>query len=151
MSTLNPTCLPSGGPQGAEAVAFFQTVVTLFQVCFFFSVQFDTSIIDHSFNRLSRHSRGFQTKGSLRLPPLRTHWPVSLQPSRQSPALVSALSRNYLDSSHVVHFSTVHPSVQVLREHPQCYSILFPPEREYYRWSFPANRCVWSSKLEDLL
>ncbi|KAJ7304899.1 ribonuclease, partial [Mycena albidolilacea] len=31
MSTLNPTCLPSGRPQGAEAVAFFQTVVTLFQ------------------------------------------------------------------------------------------------------------------------
>ncbi|KAJ7912655.1 hypothetical protein B0H13DRAFT_1874640 [Mycena leptocephala] len=30
----------------------------------------------------------------------------------------------------------VHPSVQVLREHPQRYAILFPPEREYHRWSF---------------
>jgi len=31
LSTLNPSCLPSGSPQGAEAVAFFQTVVKLFQ------------------------------------------------------------------------------------------------------------------------
>jgi len=30
-STLNPSCLPDGSPQGAEAVAFFQTVVGLFQ------------------------------------------------------------------------------------------------------------------------
>ncbi|KAJ6531081.1 ribonuclease [Mycena capillaripes] len=29
--TLEPSCLPSGSPQGAEAVAFFQTVTTLFQ------------------------------------------------------------------------------------------------------------------------
>jgi ribonuclease T2 len=31
MSTLDPSCLPSGSPPGAEAVAFFQTVVKLFQ------------------------------------------------------------------------------------------------------------------------
>ncbi|KAJ7685745.1 ribonuclease [Mycena polygramma] len=31
MSTLKPTCLPSGSPKGAEAVAFFQTVTKLFQ------------------------------------------------------------------------------------------------------------------------
>ncbi|TFK41857.1 ribonuclease T2 [Crucibulum laeve] len=31
MSTLKPTCLPSGSVRGAEAVAFFQTVVKLFQ------------------------------------------------------------------------------------------------------------------------
>jgi len=31
MSTLDPSCLPSGSPTGAEAVAFFQTVVRLFQ------------------------------------------------------------------------------------------------------------------------
>ncbi|KAF9454204.1 ribonuclease T2 [Macrolepiota fuliginosa MF-IS2] len=31
MSTLRTTCLPSGSPKGAEAVAFFQTVVKLFQ------------------------------------------------------------------------------------------------------------------------
>ncbi|KAF7337842.1 RNase Gf29 [Mycena venus] len=31
MSTLKPTCLPSGSTKGAEAVAFFQTVVKLFQ------------------------------------------------------------------------------------------------------------------------
>jgi len=30
-STLDPTCLPDGSPTGAEAVAFFQTVVNLFQ------------------------------------------------------------------------------------------------------------------------
>ncbi|KXN88861.1 Ribonuclease Le2 [Leucoagaricus sp. SymC.cos] len=32
MSTLRPSCLSSGNPKGAEAVAFFQTVVKLFQV-----------------------------------------------------------------------------------------------------------------------
>lgn len=31
MSTLNPQCLPSGSPDGFEAVLFFQTVVSLFQ------------------------------------------------------------------------------------------------------------------------
>ncbi|KAG6837649.1 hypothetical protein H0H93_004925 [Arthromyces matolae] len=31
MSTLKTSCLPSGSPTGAEAVAFFQTVVKLFQ------------------------------------------------------------------------------------------------------------------------
>ncbi|KAJ6531079.1 ribonuclease T2-like protein [Mycena capillaripes] len=31
MSTLKPTCLPEGSPKGAEAVAFFNTVVGLFQ------------------------------------------------------------------------------------------------------------------------
>jgi len=31
MSTLNPSCLPSDSPTGAEAVAFYQTVVSLFQ------------------------------------------------------------------------------------------------------------------------
>nr|BAC02942.1 ribonuclease [Pholiota nameko] len=31
MSTLKPSCLPSGSVKGAEAVAFFQTVVKLFQ------------------------------------------------------------------------------------------------------------------------
>ncbi|KAJ6531080.1 ribonuclease T2 [Mycena capillaripes] len=31
MSTLKPTCLPSGSSKGAEAVAFFQTVTKLFQ------------------------------------------------------------------------------------------------------------------------
>lgn len=31
MSTLEPSCLPSGSVRGAEAVAFFQTVVKLFQ------------------------------------------------------------------------------------------------------------------------
>jgi ribonuclease T2 len=31
MSTLEPSCLPSGSPTGAEAVAFFQTVVKLFK------------------------------------------------------------------------------------------------------------------------
>ncbi|KAL9716414.1 hypothetical protein Ac2012v2_000861 [Leucoagaricus gongylophorus] len=31
MSTLEPSCLPSGSPRGAEAVAFFETVVKLFQ------------------------------------------------------------------------------------------------------------------------
>ncbi|KAJ7706868.1 ribonuclease T2 [Mycena rosella] len=31
MSTLETKCLPSGSPKGAEAVAFFQTVVKLFQ------------------------------------------------------------------------------------------------------------------------
>ncbi|KAF8899056.1 ribonuclease T2-like protein [Infundibulicybe gibba] len=31
MSTLEPSCLPSGSPKGAEAVAFFQTVVKLFK------------------------------------------------------------------------------------------------------------------------
>ncbi|KIL64343.1 hypothetical protein M378DRAFT_24615 [Amanita muscaria Koide BX008] len=30
-STLEPTCLPDGSPRGAEAVAFFQTVVRLFK------------------------------------------------------------------------------------------------------------------------
>lgn len=30
-STLEPSCLPSGSAKGAEAVAFFQTVVGLFQ------------------------------------------------------------------------------------------------------------------------
>ncbi|KAH7916454.1 ribonuclease T2 [Hygrophoropsis aurantiaca] len=30
-STLEPSCLPSGSPAGAEAVAFFETVVRLFQ------------------------------------------------------------------------------------------------------------------------
>ena len=30
-STLEPSCLPSGSPTGAEAVAFFEQVVTLFQ------------------------------------------------------------------------------------------------------------------------
>ncbi|KAI0257086.1 ribonuclease T2-like protein [Lactifluus subvellereus] len=30
-STLQPSCLPSGSPTGAEAVAFFQQVVALFQ------------------------------------------------------------------------------------------------------------------------
>ncbi|KAF8339284.1 ribonuclease T2-like protein [Amanita rubescens] len=30
-STLNPSCLPTGSPTGAEAVAFFETVVGLFQ------------------------------------------------------------------------------------------------------------------------
>ncbi|KAI0652379.1 ribonuclease T2-like protein [Trametes meyenii] len=30
-STLEPSCLPSGSPKGAEAVAFFQTVVKLFK------------------------------------------------------------------------------------------------------------------------
>lgn len=30
-STLEPSCLPSGSPTGAEAVAFFQQVVALFQ------------------------------------------------------------------------------------------------------------------------
>ncbi|KAJ8495762.1 hypothetical protein ONZ51_g1549 [Trametes cubensis] len=32
-STLKPSCLPSGSPKGAEAVAFFQAVVTLFKAC----------------------------------------------------------------------------------------------------------------------
>lgn len=31
-STLNPSCLSRGSPRGAEAVAYFQTVVKLFQV-----------------------------------------------------------------------------------------------------------------------
>jgi len=31
LSTLNPSCLPSDSPRGAEAVAYFQTVVNLFQ------------------------------------------------------------------------------------------------------------------------
>ncbi|KAF5352766.1 hypothetical protein D9756_005891 [Leucocoprinus leucothites] len=31
MSTLEPSCLPGSSPKGAEAVAFFQTVVKLFQ------------------------------------------------------------------------------------------------------------------------
>ncbi|KAF9390070.1 ribonuclease T2-like [Podila verticillata] len=31
MSTLEPPCLPSGSPKGAEAVAYFQTAVRLFQ------------------------------------------------------------------------------------------------------------------------
>ncbi|TFY83483.1 hypothetical protein EWM64_g526 [Hericium alpestre] len=31
MSTLEPSCLPSGSPKGAEAVAFYQTVVKLFK------------------------------------------------------------------------------------------------------------------------
>jgi ribonuclease T2 len=31
MTTLQTKCLPSGSPKGAEAVAFFQTVVGLFQ------------------------------------------------------------------------------------------------------------------------
>ncbi|KAF8995674.1 ribonuclease T2-like protein [Cyathus striatus] len=31
MSTLEPSCLPSGSVRGAEAVAFFETVVKLFQ------------------------------------------------------------------------------------------------------------------------
>ncbi|KAI0322988.1 base non-specific acid ribonuclease [Amylostereum chailletii] len=31
MSTLEPSCLPDGSPEGAEAVAFFQTVVKLFK------------------------------------------------------------------------------------------------------------------------
>nr|BAC21194.1 ribonuclease T2 [Hericium erinaceus]BAD12140.1 ribonuclease T2 [Hericium erinaceus] len=31
MSTLEPSCLPSGSPTGAEAVAFYQTVVKLFK------------------------------------------------------------------------------------------------------------------------
>ncbi|KAF8205501.1 ribonuclease T2-like protein [Mycena galopus ATCC 62051] len=31
MSTLNPTCLPEDSPRGAEAIAFFTTVVNLFQ------------------------------------------------------------------------------------------------------------------------
>jgi ribonuclease T2 len=31
MSTLRTTCLPSGSPKGAEAVAFFNTVVRLFK------------------------------------------------------------------------------------------------------------------------
>ncbi|KAJ7706869.1 ribonuclease T2-like protein [Mycena rosella] len=31
MSTLEPKCLPQGSPKGAEAVAFFNTVVKLFQ------------------------------------------------------------------------------------------------------------------------
>jgi len=30
-NTLQPSCLPSGSPQGAEAVAYFQRVVGLFQ------------------------------------------------------------------------------------------------------------------------
>ena len=30
-STLNPDCLPPGSPTGAEAVAYFQQVVALFQ------------------------------------------------------------------------------------------------------------------------
>jgi ribonuclease T2 len=30
-STLKPSCLPAGSPTGAEAVAFFQQVVALFQ------------------------------------------------------------------------------------------------------------------------
>jgi ribonuclease T2 len=30
-STLEPTCLPSGSPRGAEAVAFFEQVVALFK------------------------------------------------------------------------------------------------------------------------
>jgi ribonuclease T2 len=30
LSTLNPSCLPDGSPEGAEAVAFFRTVVGLF-------------------------------------------------------------------------------------------------------------------------
>lgn len=30
-STLRPSCLPSDSPRGAEAVAFFQRVVALFQ------------------------------------------------------------------------------------------------------------------------
>ena len=30
-STLEPSCLPPGSPTGAEAVAFFQQVVALFQ------------------------------------------------------------------------------------------------------------------------
>ena len=30
-STLKPACLPSGSPTGAEAVAFFEQVVALFQ------------------------------------------------------------------------------------------------------------------------
>ena len=30
-STLEPSCLPSGSPTGAEAVAFFEQVVALFQ------------------------------------------------------------------------------------------------------------------------
>jgi hypothetical protein len=37
ISTLEPSCLPSGSPTGAEAVAFFQTVVRLFQVCSFYA------------------------------------------------------------------------------------------------------------------
>jgi len=31
LSTLDPSCLPSGSPTGAEAVAYFQTVVKLFK------------------------------------------------------------------------------------------------------------------------
>jgi len=31
MSTLEPSCLPSGSPTGAEAVAFFETVVKVFK------------------------------------------------------------------------------------------------------------------------
>ena len=30
-NTLQPSCLPSGSPQGAEAVAYFQRIVELFQ------------------------------------------------------------------------------------------------------------------------
>lgn len=30
-STLNPSCLPSGSPEGADAVAFFETVVSLYK------------------------------------------------------------------------------------------------------------------------
>ena len=37
ISTLKPSCLPSGSPTGAEAVAFFQTVVSLFRVCSFYA------------------------------------------------------------------------------------------------------------------
>ncbi|KAJ7302122.1 ribonuclease [Mycena albidolilacea] len=84
MSTLNPTCLPSGRPQGAEAVAFFQTVVTLFQFTAVFKCSGSTlnaiqyyfhlrgSIIDGAFQQIAAPESGSCPTSGIKYP-LKTH------------------------------------------------------------------------------
>ncbi|KAF8995125.1 ribonuclease [Cyathus striatus] len=71
MSTLRPTCLPSGSVKGAEAVAFFETVVKLFQTLPTFTWLSNAGItpsssktftLSHALNQISWY---FNLKGSI--------------------------------------------------------------------------------------
>lgn len=61
-STLEPSCLPSSSKKGAEAVAFFETVVTLFKVGVLF--WFPNSSNLPSSPRLSLHTNGLNKRAS---------------------------------------------------------------------------------------
>ncbi|KAJ7907311.1 ribonuclease T2 [Mycena leptocephala] len=87
-TTLKTSCLPSGSPKGAEAVAFFQTVTKLFQftpafgcsgsnlntVTYYFHLR--GSIIDGSFAAINSPASGTCPSSGIKYP-LKTGSPVS--------------------------------------------------------------------------